>query len=121
MDHNYVDGVSVTHGSPRQHVWSFAAGLGGPFRCPCDNQDCSFAPLPPSFVGNNYFCIGNNNNGTLWDAMDCTTNCCTFNNPPWFSVTLPAPTSNDIEVRICSDQLLDDERVQLNFLQLYVQ
>ena len=121
----YIDGVSVTHGSPRQHIWSFAAGHGiiqgvGTFRCPCDNQDRSYALLPPSFVGNNYFCDGDYN-GALWDAMDCTTNCCTFNNPPWFSMTLPAPTSDDIEVRICSDQLLDDEGVQLSFMQLYVQ
>ena len=115
----YLEGVSVTHGSPRQHVWSFAAGHGGTFRCPCDNQDRSFAELPPSFVGNNYFCDGDYN-GALWDAMDCTTNCCTFNNPPWFSVSLPAPTSDDIEVRICSDQN-GDETVRLNFFQLYVQ
>ena len=117
----YLEGVSVTHGSPRQHAWSFVAGHGGSaFRCPCDNQDRSFAELPPSFVGNNYFCDGDYN-GALWDAMECTSNCCTFNNPPWFSVSLPVPTSDDIEVRICSDQLVDDETVQLNFLQLYVQ
>ena len=114
----YVDGVSVTRGSPRQHVWSFAAGHS--FRCPCDNQDRSFAPLPASFVGNNYFCDGNYN-GALWDAMNCTTNCCTFNNPPWFSVSLPAPTSDDIEVRICGDEDAADENVLLSFLQLYVQ
>ena len=29
-----------------------------PFWCPCDNSDQSSAPLPPSFVGNNYFCDG---------------------------------------------------------------
>ena len=115
----YVDGVSVTLGSPRQHVWSFAAGHGGTFRCPCDSQDRSFAELPPSFVGNNYFCDGDYN-GALWDAMDCTTNCCTFNNPPWFSVSLPAPTSDDIEVRICGDEA-GGENVWLSFLQLYVQ
>ena len=22
---NYVDGVSLTHGAPRQHIWTFAA------------------------------------------------------------------------------------------------
>ncbi len=26
IDQAYVDGLSVTHGSPRQHIWSFAAG-----------------------------------------------------------------------------------------------
>ena len=120
IDDPYMEGISVTYGSPRQHIWSFAAGHGGTFRCPCDNQDRSFAPLPPSFVGNNYFCDGDYN-GALWDAMDCTTNCCTFNDPPWFSVSLPAPTSENIEVRICGDENPGNENVFLSFLQLYVQ
>ena len=25
IDSNYVDGVSLTHGSPRKHIWTFAA------------------------------------------------------------------------------------------------
>ena len=123
IDEPYVDGISVTHGSPRQHIWSFGAGHGGNlFRCPCDNPNhgLSQAPYPPSYVGNNYFCDGNYN-GALWDAMECTTNCCAFNNPPWFGVSLPAPTSDDIEVRICADQNPSDENVLLSILQLYVQ
>ena len=28
IDEAYLDGISVTHGSPRQHIWSFAAGVG---------------------------------------------------------------------------------------------
>ena len=28
LDFNYVDGVSVTHSSPRQHIWTFAASPG---------------------------------------------------------------------------------------------
>ena len=120
IDDPYMEGISVTYGSPRQHIWSFAVGHGGIFRCPCDNQDRSFAELPPSFVGNNYFCDGNYN-GALWDAMDCTTNCCTFNDPPWFSVSLPAPTSENIEVRICGDQNPGNENVFLSFLKLYLQ
>ena len=27
IDDPYVDGVSLTHGSPRQHIWTFVAGL----------------------------------------------------------------------------------------------
>ena len=122
IDEPYVDGISVTHGSPQQHIWSFAAGHGGSFRCPCDNANHALdrAPFPPSYVGNNYFCDGDYN-GALWDAMNCTTNCCTFNNPPWFSVSLPAPTSDDIEVRICGDENPSNENVLLSVLQLYVQ
>ena len=116
----YLDGVSITHGQPRQHIWSLAAGHGGNFRCPCDNTDRNVAPLPPSFVGNNYFCDGDYN-GALWDGEGCTTACCTFNNPPWFMTTLPTPTSDSIEARICHDQIAADERVLLNILSLFVQ
>ena len=119
----YLDGVSITHGHPRQHIWSFGAGHGvipgANHRCPCDNNNRNFARLPPSFVGNNYFCDGEYN-GALWDGKDCTTNCCTFNNPPWFTVKLTS-TTDDIEVRICHDQVVGDERVYLNTLLLYVQ
>jgi hypothetical protein len=35
----YVDGLSITYGSPRQHIWTFAAGheISGafPHNCPC--------------------------------------------------------------------------------------
>ena len=127
IDSGYLDGVSLTHGSPRQHIWSFAAGHpsriqfgGASFRCPCDNTDRSTAPLPPSFVGDNYFCDGEYN-GALWDGEDCTTNCCTFNSPPYFTTTLPAPTSDDIEVRICGDQEMSNEPVHVSHVLLYVQ
>lgn len=118
IDETYLDGMSVTHGSPRQHIWTFASGHAG--RCPCDTTDRSAAPLPPSFVGDNYFCDGQYN-GALWDAMNCTTSCCTFNSPPWFTVTLPTPTTDDIEARLCSDQSLGDERIHVRLLELYVQ
>ena len=127
----YVEGVSVTHGNPRQHIWTFANGLDeqGIYRphnhqyyvsiCPCviGSTDGSYIP---SFVGQNYFCEsgiaqwnGTESSGVLWpngdplwDGQGCgpTSSCCAFNSPPWFSVTLPSPTSDDIEVRICSDE-----------------
>ena len=117
----YLDGISVTHGLPRQHIWSFANGvLGTRHRCPCDNADRRFAPLPPAFVGNNYFCDGDYD-GALWDGMDCTSPCCTFNSPPWFNVTLPTSTTDDIEVRICSDQNVVNEATFLRLMEFYVQ
>ena len=123
IDIPYVDGVSVTYGSPRQHIWSFAAGHGPEnsrfYRCPCDTSNRTIAPLPPSFVGDNYFCDGEYNNA-LWDGEDCTTACCTFNSPPYFTTTLPAPTSDDIEVRICRDQDQNNEQIAVAELQLFV-
>ena len=123
IDNDYVDGVSLTHGSPRQHIWTFGAGHGPQFslyRCPCDNPNRGQAPLPPSFVGDNYYCDGEYNSA-LWDGRECTTDCCSFNNPPWFSVTLPAPTSDAIEARICADTPGPDENMHLGLLQIFVQ
>ena len=125
IDVGYLDGVSITHGSPRQHIWSLAVGhgtgiFGDFFRCPCDNDNTLQAPDPPMFVQDNYFCDGRQN-GLLWDGQGCTSACCTFHSPPWFNTTLPAPTSDDIEVRICSDESFSDERVYIKKMVLLVQ
>ena len=65
IDSSYVDGLSLTHGTPGswQHIWTFASGLytvgsyssnyDTAHQCPCDNGNTY--PSPP-FVGNDYFC-----------------------------------------------------------------
>ena len=63
IDSPYVDGVSVTHGSPRQHIWTFAGGFdeqlhpypGNVVTCPCVSGSTAENRIP-SFVGQNYFC-----------------------------------------------------------------
>ena len=120
---------SVTYGrSPRHHIWSFAGGhdnsVHGYFRCPCATDNRNSAPLPPSFVGENYFCatvpVGQHTEN-IWDGKSCTGSCCHFHSPPWFSVTLPASISDNIEVRICLDSPGGDERLYVQQLQLLVQ
>ncbi len=113
IDRPYVDGLSVTHGSPRQHVWTFAAGA----PCPCRNPSSD----TPLFVGSNYFCEDDRDGGQLWDGISCVSGCCTFNSPPWFSVSVPSPTFDDIEVRLCTDQDRNDEAVHISFYQFYIQ
>ena len=63
IDHQYVDGLSLTHGAPgsHQHIWTFDSGLftgtrsgHQSYRCPCDNGNTTYRS--PSFVGNDYFC-----------------------------------------------------------------
>ena len=56
IDSAYVDGVSLTRGSPRQHIWSrtFVSGLqqnigDGSSGCSCNDAG---APRPPAFVEN---------------------------------------------------------------------
>uniref|UniRef100_A0A1X7TCE8 Uncharacterized protein n=1 Tax=Amphimedon queenslandica TaxID=400682 RepID=A0A1X7TCE8_AMPQE len=55
----YVDGISITRGSPRQHVWTLMATQhdtivkGGIYNCPCTNGSTQ---VTQSFVGSHYFC-----------------------------------------------------------------
>ena len=139
FDSIYLDGVSLTHGSPRQHVWSFAAGRDegngttNTHTCPCVTKSNNDKEIP-SDVRQNYFCESGLTrwNGTsgvfwpngdpLWDGQGCgpTSSCCTDNSPPWFDVTLPSSTNDDIEVRICGDNGITDEDTPIQFMELYV-
>ena len=117
----YLDGVSITHSSLVQHIWSFRASSADINRCPCENSDRGQAYAPAAFVGNNYFCE-TIDKVDLWDGVDCNTACCTFNSPPWFDVTLPEPTSADIEVNICSAGAVGaDEDTFVQYVEIYVQ
>ena len=89
--------------------------------------------MPPQFIGNNYFCESGNptdsfddnhffSNDPLWDGQQCEGTCCTgTNSPPWFSVQLPAPTTDAIKVSICCDQDTNDEDVPVKLIEIYVQ
>ena len=131
----YIDGVSITYGSPRNHIWTFAGSISEITTdinaCPCDN---SGGNRSQSFVGNNYYCeSGNPNqeweglefpNDKLWDGQQCSHEgtCCTgANTPPWFSMSFRSPASDDIEVRICGSQSTIDEDTPIELLEIYVQ
>ena len=136
IDNAYINGIGVTRGSPRQHIWSFVngadegSGTNAAIICPCVTG--STLNYIPSFVGQNYFCETGITrwNGThgvfwpdgdpLWDGQGCgaSSTCCSFNSPPWFSVQLPSPTTDDFEVRICSFITSADTPIEL--LELYV-
>ena len=138
IDNAYVDGVSVTHGTSRNHIWTFAAGAteGDPTAinsCPCD---ASVNISVPSFVGDDYFCESgisepwNPNehvtlhlNDTLWDGEDClpSSTCCSRRNPPYFVKQLPTSTADDIEARICLDEVAANENIAVELVELYVQ
>ena len=135
IDSSYINGVGVTRGYPRQHIWSFVNGAqeGGSLTtviCPCVTG--SILNYIPSFVGQNYFCETGITqwNGThgvfwpdgdpLWDGQGCgpASVCCSFNSPPWFNVQLPLPTTDSIEVRICN--FLSSADTPIALLELYV-
>ena len=138
IDGGYVDGVSVTHGSPQQHIWTFAAGAteGNPTWtevCPCDaSRDIR---VPP-FVGEDYFCESGVNEAwddgrhytfhstdTLWDGEDClpSSTCCSQHNPPYFIKQIPTPTTDDIEARMCFLWPSSISNIAVELVDLYVQ
>jgi hypothetical protein len=131
IDSNYVDGVTLTHGSdPREHIWTFAAALNessaGEAVCECSNQE-HVGGQPPAFVGQDYFCdSGATTSGAtsspLWDGSGCgpDSTCCSFNNPPWFYKQLASPTSDVIEMRVCRDEGRDNEDITLSFTEFIV-
>ena len=136
IDDVYVDGVSITHGSPRQHIWTFAAGRAETnylnYSCPCVDGSTN-GPNVPAFVGQNYFCEAGVRtwnesmffaDDPLWDGQGCgpTSSCCTFNSPPWFRVQLPSTTSDAIEVRLCHEyfQVQSEQRAPIELMELYI-
>ena len=132
----YVDGLSITHGSPRQHIWTFGAGLSKDYDYPIENCPCS-SPNPgvdpPSFVGENYFCESGHIGAVdfsqrqwylddpLWDSQGCEVNstCCNRGGP-WFSTTLNSEVTDNIEVRLCMDQSPFDEALGVDQLEIYI-
>ena len=143
IDGAYAECVSLTHGTPRKHIWTFAAGLaeGSPtesnphwkLSCPCDGNRT--IRIPP-FVGNDYFCESGINalwfsnqphhilqyNDILWDGKDCisSSTCCSQHNPPYFTKQLPTPTTDDIEAKICNNYGFPSGNLAVELVELYV-
>ena len=142
IDGYYVTGVSLTHGGAgsRQHIWTFAAGLTEgstnylTAKCPCDIHNINNYNHVPAFVGDDFFCESGFHSpwswqfilypdDVLWDGQDCTStsSCCQFNNPPWFTKNLTNATTDDIELRICTNNSPREDDVPLELIELYVQ
>ena len=132
----YVDGISLTHGNPRKHIWTLMSGARDRSvyenKCPCANV--GFSPAP-SFVGSDYYCEsgyqGSNNpthgvfysSDRLWDGKECgssETACCQRPLIPWFYKSIGYYTTDYIEMRICCDEGTNDEDVAIEQYELYV-
>ena len=129
----YFDGLSIFHGSPRNHIWTYAAGyhenLAGSDTCPCNNG--STLQVPP-YVGSDYYCESGNNGGdcsnvvfpdVLWDGQQCDGregSCCTHPNMPWFVKTLTKTTTDNIELRACTTNAHCPGTVPVFLIELYI-
>ena len=130
----YVDGLSITHGNPRKHLWTLAAGVSElhstlALQCPRDTDPFDFTRVP-DFVGSNFYCetgfIGTEWEertaweDPLWDGQQCvssTAQSCTRYG--WFHRDIE-PSQEDIEVRWCGDQVRSDEDFYTDLLEIWV-
>ena len=136
IDSSYLHGVSITHGTPRTHLWSYVAGLTEQHsttvnRCPCARPDPTDRSGVPSFVGEDFYCesgfSGSNAENRiawedpLWDGQGCYSSgnqCC--NRYGWFHREIPASFDN-IEVRWCADaRYTNNEDVLTDQLEIWV-
>ena len=133
IDSYYVEGISITHGSPRQHIWTLAAGYDetgtGTLYCPCN---IGSTVSVPNFVGDDYFCESGTltYNGVmlytddpLWDGEGCRSiegPCCNVPGIPWFHKILNSPTTDTIELRVCASTSTNSEDVPVSLYELYV-
>ena len=135
IDGPYVDGVSLTYGTPRKHLFTYACGLSSDRfnsngNCPCARNPGN---TPPNFVRDNYYCesgsIASPSYGTvydtdpLWDGKGCSAgnSCCSQAGMPWFYRDVLSKINESIEVRICRDEAYSDEGVLIKDLELYIQ
>ena len=136
IDTTYVEGVSITYGFPRQHLWTYAVGLsdddnhdGGRHNCPCATPP---GGNPPAFVGQDYYCESGFTGAyraslalddPLWDGDGCGpgNNCCNQTGLPWFYRTLSQEVGDDIEVRLCANSGTGDEEVYVELVEIFVQ
>ena len=134
----YTDGVSITRGSPRKHIWTLMAGLidaslDQVANCPCSQGSVQNTTLQ-SFIGNDYFCESGNpstdstwqailyTQDPLWDGKGCSSleeNCCSAPGLPWFNKLLNSTTTDYIELRVCCDQDTAED-VPVSFYEIYV-
>ena len=136
----HLDGISITHGSPRQHIWSYAVGevayssLFSPRSdvCPCTRYGTT--ATVPSFIGSDYYCSTGATSGTvttsnvfptpLWrnsgPACSFGSTCCENLDQPWFKKKLTQPANEDVEMRWCGSESPSNEATATTRVELYV-
>ena len=136
IDTYYVDGISITQGSPRRHLWTYANGLSelnsnNNWRCPCSRSNPNDRTDIPDFVGDHFYCETGFPGTTfqhgvvrwddpLWDGKGCVSPGNRFcERYGWFYRNVSS-SSDDIELRSCQDQSRADEDTLIESYQFWV-
>ena len=117
INDNYVDGISLTHGSMNEHhIWTLSAIVN--FANPTDM--CSVCVNnKPSYVGMDYSCVvveqcrGSCRSRQIWGSGQCIGSNTFYKN-------LTQLTSDYIQMRVCTDQDENDEDIFFSFVELYI-
>ena len=130
----YVDGISITHGNPRKHLWTYVVGHKETAsstcnQCPGDIADYLDSCIP-DFVGTDYYCetgwVSSFINGRdvwddpLWDGKGChlsTAHSC--DRYGWFHKQVNT-TTDYIEVRLCTNEDTSNEDVLAELIEIWV-
>ena len=82
----------------------------------CESGDPHYEPPPPP----NPTVYSDD---PLWDGHGfvSTSTCCAFNNPPWFHKQLSKLATDNIKMRVCTDEGADNENVYIEIVEIYVQ
>ena len=134
----YLDGVSITRGSPREHVWSYIAGQrsdnnSNRNHCPCNNGSTIQIQ---GFIGSHYYCESGSNSEVrntsklyssdpLWDGKNCLAleaPCCKSSDDlPWFHRDYGNATSTDyLELRVCRNAKRTNEDIPVQLYEIYI-
>ena len=134
-----MDGILISHGKAQKHIWAYATGYEKVvssstvdtafynYLCPC--TDPRYDGIVPPFIGNDYYCDSGVESGPvggqfyttpLWTGEGCTPPnfCCSHSGMPWFCKTLPASTTDYIQIRNCNNE--QDENTALELMELYI-
>ena len=128
----YVDGISITQGQPRKHLWTYAVGHS---ELMLDGADLLSVLVMvtsqvyiPNFVGNHYYCESGFVErfeyrmaweDPLWDGNGCIANntCCDHFG---FFYRNVSTSTDDVEVRWCSNLPYSGEDSPADQLEIWV-
>ena len=116
----YVDGVYFTYGdsSNRNHIWTYSAAISFGKGCgPC------FYQKPRNMPGYNFTCIAAGCGGSkclrgdLWGNSNRVQQC--FGSETFYR-QLSESTTDNIEMRVCTDEPRSNEDIFISFVEIFV-
>ena len=117
LDQNYVDGVSITHGTPRQHILTLT------FSNNNNANSCSTCVFNrSSFVSNYYSCVEILAHCSIEGlcSNQGQKQCVGVGDNEFFYRDLPHATTDDLEVRVYRDEIHLNEDISISLLEIYV-